>query len=270
MAGSDHVQVADVSIGYRVVGRPGRGTPLLLIMGSSGTMEMWSPALVAALAAARQVVVFDNRGMGETANPKNAYDFSQLADDAAGLIRALGHQSMDVLGWSMGGKVAIDLAVRHPEAVRRVVSYAGDAGGSLAVPPTDEALAVLLDTEAAPEERGMRLLELLFPAEFRAAHPDYYRLLPMPGGEMDPAQIGMQSQAIAEWPGVWDGLSGISKPILFVTGGQDLITPPRNAEMMAERVAGSSLIAFPDSGHGLMYQESAALADAVCALLDAA
>ena len=145
-----HVAVGDLSMGYRVIGplAPTAGSapagtplPLLLIMGSSGTMDMWSPEFVAALAQDRQVIVFDNRGIGETDDPSGRpYQFPRLADDTAGLINALGYDSLDVLGWSMGGEVAVDLAVRHPAAVSRLVSYAGDPGGRLTLPPTKAAM----------------------------------------------------------------------------------------------------------------------------------
>ena len=161
-----HVKVGDLDVGYRTIGPFGAAadsTPLLMIMGSSGTMDLWSPQFVEALAQGREVVVFDNRGMGETNDPGGAYEFSQLADDTAGLIKALGFDQMDVLGWSMGGNVALDLTVRYPKLVRRLVSYAGDAGGAHAVPMSKKTLAVLTDTSGTAEERGMRLLTLLFP-----------------------------------------------------------------------------------------------------------
>lgn len=258
-----YVTVGDLSVGYRVVGAAGDGTPLLLIMGSSGTMDLWSPEFVAALAQDRQVIVFDNRGIGETDDPKGAYPFSQLADDTAGLIEALGYDSLDVLGWSMGGDVAIDLAVRHPERVASLISHAGDAGGGKAIPPTKEALSVLSDTSGSPRERGRKLIELLFPASYRSAHPDYAESFPIPTEQAAPEAIGLQNQAIGEWAGVWDGLSGISCPVLFVTGTEDELTPARNAVMMAERVPASWLVRFPGAGHGLMYQDPQSLADVV-------
>jgi pimeloyl-ACP methyl ester carboxylesterase len=269
-----HVAVGDLSVGYRVIGplakttagdtaAAGDETPLLLIMGSSGTMDLWSPAFVAALAQDRQVMVFDNRGIGETDDPMGGYPFSQLADDTAELIKALGHDSMDVLGWSMGGDVALDLAVRHPEVVSRLVSYAGDAGGSLAIPPSRKALATLMDTSGSPRQRGERLLELLFPEAYRSAHPEYLRAFPIPTERAAAAAIGLQNRAIGEWAGVWGGLKGIACPTLFVTGTEDVLTPPQNAVMMAERVPGSWLMRFAVAGHGLMYQDPQGLAESV-------
>lgn len=271
-----HVTVGDLSMGYRVIGplasatagaspaAAGAAAPLLLIMGSSGTMDMWSPEFVAALAQDRQVIVFDNRGIGETDDPGGRpYRFPRLADDTAGLIKALGYDSLDVLGWSMGGEVAVDLAVRHPAAVSRLVSYAGDPGGRLTLPPSKAAMAVLMDTSGSPQKRGERLIELLFPAAYRSAHPAYAETFPIPTEQASPAAMDLQNRAIGEWPGVAGDLKDIACPTLFVTGTEDVISPPGNALMMAVRVPGSWLERFAGAGHGLMYQDPQGLAEAV-------
>jgi pimeloyl-ACP methyl ester carboxylesterase len=273
-----HVTVGDLSVGYRVIGplaatssgeteTAGAEMPLLLIMGSSGTMDMWSPAFVAALAQNRPVIVFDNRGIGETDDPTGAYAFPQLADDTAGLIKALGYDRLDVLGWSMGGEVAVDLAVRSPAVVNRLVSYAGDPGGRLTLPPAKEAMAVLMDTSGSPQERGERLIELLFPAAYRSAHPAYAETFPIPTEQAAPVAIGLQNKAIGEWSGVGGQLKSIACPTLFVTGTEDLISPPGNAVMMAVRVPGSWLMRFAGAGHGLMYQEPQQLAESILTFL---
>jgi pimeloyl-ACP methyl ester carboxylesterase len=284
-----HVKVGDLSVGFRVIGPLARAagvsatpggsaaagasaaagdqTPLLLIMGSSGTMDEWSPAFVTALAQDRQVVVFDNRGIGETDDPMGAYPFSQLADDTAGLIKALGYDRADVLGWSMGGDVAIDLAVRHPAVVEQLVSYAGDPGGRRAMPPAPKALAVLMDTSGSAQKRGERLIALLFPKAYRDANPAYAAAFPIPTEQAKPAAIDLQNKAIGEWTGVWGGLKGITCPTLFVTGAEDELTPPRNAVMMSACVPGSWLERFAGAGHGLMYQDPQGLAQAVLTFL---
>jgi pimeloyl-ACP methyl ester carboxylesterase len=266
-----HVKVGDVEIGYRTIGPFGAAadsTPLLMIMGSSGTMDMWSPEFVSDLAQGREVVVFDNRGMGETTDSGGVYQLSQLADDTAGLIAALGNDSMDVLGWSMGGDVAIDLAVRYPNLVSRLVSYAGSAGGPKSVPMSKKTLAVMTDMSGSVEERGMRLLTLLFPQAYRDANPKYYESFPQTTEQMSAAATELQDRAIGEWKGVWSGLAGISCPTLFVTGAEDVITPPQNAKLMAAVVPGAELEVVPGAGHGLMYQEPQKLAGVVMDFLD--
>jgi pimeloyl-ACP methyl ester carboxylesterase len=278
-AAVEHVTVGDIAVGYRVIGpvteeaatgaiRTVEAKPLLLIMGSSGTMDLWPTEFVEVLAQNRQVITFDNRGVGETDDPKGAYPFSQLADDTAGLIKALGYERLDVLGWSMGGDVAIDLAVRYPTVVSRLVAYAGSAGGPTAVPPSPQALAVFTDTSGTPQEHGQKLLELLFTEEYRSAHPDYLRAFPIPKEQAQPAAIGLQNRAIGEWRGVADGLKSIAAPTLFVNGTEDVITPPQNAVMMAGLVPGSWLMRFAGAGHGLMYQDPKGLAESVLLFLD--
>jgi pimeloyl-ACP methyl ester carboxylesterase len=266
-----HIKAGDLEVGYRTIGPLGAAadsTPLLMIMGSSGTMDLWSPQFVEALAQGREVVVFDNRGMGETNDPGGAYEFSQLADDTAGLIKALGFDQMDVLGWSMGGDVALDLTVRYPKLVRRLVSYAGDAGGAHAVPMSKKTLAVLTDTSGTPQERGMRLLTLLFPPAYRETNSAYAESFPIPQEQAAPAAMALQDRAIGAWKGVWSGLKSMSCPTLFVTGAGDVIAPAQNAKLMAAVVPGAELVVVPGAGHGLMYQDPQRLAGVVMDFLD--
>jgi pimeloyl-ACP methyl ester carboxylesterase len=267
-----HLPVGSASIGCRVAGPLSPGSvpaapPLLLLMGSSGTMEMWPDALVAALALDRTVILFDHRGMGTSTAPAGPYPFETLADDAAALVRALGHDRADLLGWSMGGSVALDMAVRHPEVVGRVVSYAGGPGGAEAIPPTPEALATLTDASMPPRERGMALLALLFPPAWRAAHPDYARSVPIPRTPVLPEAIKLQNAAIGTWAGTWDGLGRMAAPTLFVTGDEDVIAPAENAVRMAARAPWSVLVRFPGAGHGLMYQLPEVLAATILLFL---
>jgi pimeloyl-ACP methyl ester carboxylesterase len=265
------VNVGDLRMGYRTIGPFGAAadsTPLLMVMGSSGTMDMWSPEFVNELAQGREVVVFDNRGMGETDDPGGAYQLTQLADDTAGLIKALGFSKMDVLGWSMGGDVALDLTVRYPTEVRRLVSYAGDAGGSHAIPMSKKTLAVMTDMSGTVEQRGMRLLTLLFPASYRDADPKYYESFPQTTEQMSAKAIERQDAAIGEWKGVWSGLRSITAPTLFVTGAEDVIAPAANAKLMAAVVPGAELEVVPGAGHGLMYQDPQKLAGVVMDFLD--
>jgi pimeloyl-ACP methyl ester carboxylesterase len=265
------MKVGDLDVGYRTIGPLGAAadsTPLLMIMGSSATMDLWSPEFVEALAQGREVVVFDNRGMGETDDPEGTYRFPQLAGDTAGLIEALGYDKMDVLGWSMGGSVALDLSVRHPQVVDRLVSCAGSAGGPRAVPMSQKTLAVLTDTTGTPRQMGERPLTLLFPAAYRSAKPAYADSFPIPSERMSPTAIALQDRAIGEWQGVWSGLKGISSPALFVTGAEDVIAPPRNATLMAAVLPDSELVSIPGAGHGLMYQDPQRLADVVMDFLD--
>ena len=98
--------------------RAGMGEPLLLIMGMSGTHLTWGEPFPEALRRDFEVVVYDHRGIGKSADAPGGYSIADLADDAAGLLGVLGWDSAHVVGISMGGMVAQELALRHPERVR--------------------------------------------------------------------------------------------------------------------------------------------------------
>ena len=124
------------AVGYRAVGS---GPPLVLIMGYSGTMEVWDPRLVHALARHNRVVMFDNAGVGRTqplhGEQTATLTIDAMADQTSALIGTLGLGRPDVLGWSMGGMIAQALAVLHPAQVRRLVlcaTYPGTGAGALA------------------------------------------------------------------------------------------------------------------------------------------
>src|ERR1700729_4404720 len=131
------------AVGYRVVGS---GPPLVLIMGYAGTMEVWDPRLVHALARHNRVVMFDNAGIGRTqplpGEQTATLTIDAMADQTSALIDALGLGRPDVLGWSMGGMIAQALAVLHPAQVRRLVLCATYPGtGTVVLPAVADRLA---------------------------------------------------------------------------------------------------------------------------------
>ncbi|MDD4254647.1 MAG: alpha/beta hydrolase [Methanofollis sp.] len=115
------VRYADVN-GVRLAYREfGAGEPLLLITGFGGVMETWNETLVGILAGQYHVYIYDHRAMGHSGDTDAPYTIPRLSDDAAGLMKALGHESMHVYGVSMGSSVAQQLVIDHPETVRKLV-----------------------------------------------------------------------------------------------------------------------------------------------------
>ena len=106
--------IGNIIIHYQI---QGQGEPLLLIMGYRGSGFMWGEDLIALLACHFQVIFFDNRGTGLSDKPETLYTIPMMADDAAGLLRHLGIQRAHVFGVSMGGMIAQELALRHPQMV---------------------------------------------------------------------------------------------------------------------------------------------------------
>lgn len=125
-----YAQAAGTSFAWADVGA---GRPLLLLNGTGSPMAEWDPALLAGLAQHRRVVVFDYPGLGLSGPAPSRITFSAVANWTADLISVLGLGTPDVLGWSMGGFVAQQLAIRHPASVRRLVLAGTNAGGPSAV-----------------------------------------------------------------------------------------------------------------------------------------
>ncbi|HWQ20385.1 MAG TPA: alpha/beta hydrolase [Methanotrichaceae archaeon] len=243
--------VGDIDMAYKVLGQ---GQPLIMIIGSSSTMDLWPPEVLSSLSSHFKVIIFDNRGMGYTTAQPGNFTIEQFANDTSGLMDALGIKNASILGWSMGSFIAQDLALNHPDKVDSLVLYASDCGGSHAVPPSPEVIEELTNTSGSPEERGMRLFGLLFPEEWMRVHPEFYKQFPIPNEISSPENIARQNDAVRYWAGTYDMLPGIVSPTLLIVGTEDRIAPPENSLIMAERIPGSWLVRFRGAGHGLMYQ----------------
>jgi len=129
------VHVGDIDFAYKVFGK---GEPFLLISGAGGTMNSWGPSTLRELSLNHRVIIFDNRGIGNTTTGTKAFSVQQFANDTAGLLDALKIQKADVLGYSMGSFVAQLLTITHPEKVNRLVLVASTCGGKEAIPPNSQ------------------------------------------------------------------------------------------------------------------------------------
>ncbi len=258
-------RAGEIDIAYR---KCGQGEALLLIMGFGSTMDLWSPVLVKRFAEQNRVIVFNNRGIGKTSAGSEAFSIERFADDAAALLAALGIEEANVAGWSMGAQVAQEMALRHPEKVRKLILLAGSAGGQEGVPPSGEVLRNLTDTSGTAAERGVRLFNLMFPQCWLEENPDPSSWFPFPEEHADPQSTARQAEAIAKWSGSCDRLANIQCPVLLIQGTEDVIVPPANGPVLAARIPGSWLISVKGGGHGMMYQYPGRLAEITGFFLD--
>lgn len=243
------VQVDDIEMAYKVLGQ---GEPLVMIPGLSATMDVWAPRFLEDLSSRFRVILFDSRGMGETSEGSEEFTIDRFADDLAGLLDALEIEKAHVLGWSMGGDVALAFAVRHPEKLDRLIVYAGDCGGAQRVFTAEvyRELEMLADPNLDPSES----FSILFPEGWMESHPDYWKDFTNITETSSPENIKKQSDAYINWEGVYDQLPNISRPTLIATGTEDISTPPENSTILAASIPGSWLVRFEGAGHGLMYQ----------------
>jgi pimeloyl-ACP methyl ester carboxylesterase len=249
---TDHlIQVGDIKMGYRIYGN---GYPLVMIMGYGNTMKLWEPMLIRSLSLYYKLIIFDNRGMGNTETGQRPFSIEQFADDTAGLMDALDIRQAHVLGWSMGALIAEEVALRHPSKVNKLILYAAHCNANL-FPPTPEVIQKLTDMSGSPKEQGIRFISTLFPPDWlRSSQERIKEIFYRPLGNIPPETMNKQSMAIGKWKGCCDRLGEISKPTLVIAGTDDVLVPPQNARYLVGKIPNSQLVLYEQGGHGLMFQ----------------
>ncbi|MBL8056345.1 MAG: alpha/beta fold hydrolase [Anaerolineales bacterium] len=252
----------------------GAGEPLILISGLGYDHDFQWRFMVPGLAERYQVIVFDNRGAGQSAKPAGPYTAQLLADDTAALLAALGHASAHVLGHSMGGFIAQALALEHPGCVRKLILAATNFGGPRHIPITAEAMAVLTDTKSDPLERLRRGIAVSTAPGWAEAHPERVQawLEYRAAHPLDPAgyqaQLGIGLGLLAEAAGFEHRLAQVKAPTLVLTGAHDKVVPPGNAELLAARLPHSRVHVLPDAGHLFTLETPEAANQAILAFLE--
>ncbi|MBN1527144.1 MAG: alpha/beta hydrolase, partial [Candidatus Omnitrophica bacterium] len=245
------VQVDDIKMAYKEFGG---GYPLVLIMGYSGTMDIWDPVMLKDLSRRFRVIIFDNRGMGKTAASDKEFTIELFAEDTAHLMEAIGVDRAHVLGYSMGTAIAQELALKYPEKVNKLILYAADCGGAEAIQPEPEVMRRLTDTSGPVNEREERLIKLMLPEKWLNENPDYRKALPRVKETTPAANIDRQTKAMEGWQGCYSRLPMIAQETLLITGTDDVLTPPGNSLILALRIPGAWLVQLEGGGHGVMYQ----------------
>ncbi len=231
----------------------GEGDPLLLVMGTSGSIMLWGE-VISRLSQTHQVIAFDNRGLGRSDRGAGPITVASMAEDASALLEALEIPQAHVVGWSLGSAIAQEMALAHPEQVASAVMYGtwGRCDGfQRAVLSALRAPYVHRDMESALTAAGIAFSPQLLD------HPDFEQLLePMlPAFPQNETQMQV---TVEQWDADLahdsiDRLGGISAPTLVVVGEQDLLTPPWQAKKVADAIPGAryELVTGPGSSHGL-------------------
>jgi pimeloyl-ACP methyl ester carboxylesterase len=260
-----------VTYAYRRVGASTAAPPLVLLQHFRGTMDDWDPLLVDRLAQRREVILFDNTGVGLSSGntPPN---ITAMARDAIAFFDALSLGEVDVLGYSIGGMIAQELALLRPRQVRRLILAAtGPQGGG------QEMHGWIVDVEkvANQENNGAAELVWLFfnPTQSsRERGNEFLARVFSRQAERDkpvtPESWRAQYDAVVEW-GIPDKsklnrLAGIRQPTLVTNGDNDTMIPPVNTHILAEHLPNARVRFFPDAGHGFLFQwpvEFASLVD---------
>jgi pimeloyl-ACP methyl ester carboxylesterase len=230
--------------------RNGSGPPVLLIMGlglSGGAWWRTVPVLARDLA----VITFDNRGVGRSRALLHAYTTEAMADDARDVLNAAGVERAHVYGISLGGMVAQQLALRHPERVQSLVLGATHSGGPQTVRPDGDVLAFLRHRLAMRHEEGAwGSVPFNYSDRARAEHPE--RVAEDIAQRLD-HPFPLQAYRAQMWAGVLhdcsDRLDQIAAPTLVVHGRDDRMVPVENGRFLAERIPDATLVELAGTGH---------------------
>ena len=239
-----------ITLNYEI---SGEGEPLVLVMGTSGSIPLWGE-IIPRLAQEYRVIAFDNRGLGGSERGEGEISVASMAEDTSALLEALEIPTAHVMGWSLGSAVAQELALAHPQQVASAVMYATWAR-------CDGFMRSMLTALRHPWSTGdveaaLGVAGLAFSPEM-LDNPDVEKLFE----QMLPAFPQTEEQirtTVEQWDAdlvhdTVDRLAGITAPTLVVVGEQDLLTPPRQSKAVADAIPGArfELLTGPGSSHGL-------------------
>lgn len=250
------VEANGIRFAYRRFGRQG-GIPLVFNQHYTGTMDYWDPAVTDGLARDREVILFNNAGVANSSG-ETPSSFQDMGANAIAFIRALGLDQVDMLGISIGGFVAQEIALQGGGLVRKLILVGtGHRGNDMTAsrsaeifaghydPPEHLWLSVHFGPSEASQKAGLAFLERKLRREDRDP-------------EVSAQTIAAQGEAIGKWItpddiGI-DYLKSINQPVLVVQGSNDVIIPTAHSLTLQQTLPNAQLIIYPDANHGSIYQ----------------
>ncbi|MBV7461768.1 MULTISPECIES: alpha/beta fold hydrolase [unclassified Acidovorax] len=257
-APTQSISAGGLDFAYRELGKHHGGTPLILLVHLAAVLDNWDPRVVDGFAAQRHVIAFDNRGVGASSgSPSNSME--QMADDAITFIKAKGYQQVDLFGFSMGGMIAQEIALKEPDLVRKMIlAGTGPAGGEGISSVAGVANLDLLRGLFTGQDPKQFLFFTRTPGGIEAGKAFLKRLSERTDNRDKDITVSAyvaQLQALSAWGKKAPAdLSRIRQPVLVVNGDNDRMVPTINTHDLARRLPNSQLIIYPDAGHGGVFQ----------------
>ena len=259
-APTQFLQVQNETYAYRQFGS-GTAHPLVFLQHFTGTLDNWDPAVTDALASGREVILFESAGIGRSTG-KVPETVQGMAAHALAFLDALGLKRVDLLGFSLGGMVAQEIALARPSLVRKMllVGTAPEGGEEimrLEKPKTKQIFASNLTA-------SQRLVKLFFApsASSQAAGEAFIARLAQRNQDREPASGPDVAKAQLSAFRAWEAFTGerfaklckVGQPCLVVSGVFDMMIPVRNSYLLSEHLPNAVLLTLPDSGHGSLFQ----------------
>jgi pimeloyl-ACP methyl ester carboxylesterase len=256
---TQYAEGGGIRFGYRRLGRPGR-PPLVFFQHFMGTLDDHDPVLSDAFAADREVILFNNAGVASSSGTVPD-TIEAMARDAITFTDALGLTTIDLVGHSMGGLVAQEVALARPDLARRLVLVGTGPRGGQGIGASPAWVAELF-TRTYPRQEDMWLPILFAPTQSSQAAGQAYikRILTRTGRDtpVSGQSITAQRAALAAYGAAKDPsyarLKGLRLPVLVVNGTEDIVIPTINSYILQQFLPDAQLILYPDANHGAHFQ----------------
>ena len=252
------VEAKGIRYAYRRFGKAGT-VPLLFLQYFNSNMDGWDPAVTNSLAADHEVILFDNAGVAASGG-ETPYTVVEMTPHCVAFCRALGLKAIYIVGFSLGGMIAQQLALDHPHLVQRLILLGTAPRGGEGLTFTE------LSAEEQADPVAFLLGAFFSPSETsQAAGREYMKRLDSRKRDRDlPVSRNSavaQLAAIREWGIIppsdrYTTLKNITHPTLIIHGNKDVVVAPINALILAEHLPNAQLIVYADSSHGTHYQHA--------------
>ena len=256
--------------------RFGNGSPIILINGYSADIASWDERFLAKLATKHDVILFNNRNVGSSCIQSNCYTTRCLANDTYQLIQGLHLKNTAILGYSMGGIIAQQLTVIHPEAVGKLILMSTLIAGYQSVHINKKMRKQLFNLPRNPLMRFAISLQLFFPegARFEAANALlFHRFIPADYpfySYPEESILKEQQKLITSWcedQTVAPKIYRLLIPTLILSGDKDTTVPPLNSRILATNIKSSKWVRWKEGGHAMVFQFPVEIADEINAFL---
>ncbi len=235
----------------------GQGDPLVLIMGLRRNLEWWYRQ-IPALSQHFQVIAFDNRGAGRSDKPVMEYSIRLFADDTAGLMEALAIPKAHILGSSMGGYIAQELALNYPAKVKSLVLGCTGCGGDRAVIMSPERMEKFTANKGLkPEEILRKDMDIYYSDDYVDQNSEIIEeFVEISMRYYQPADAFFRQFDACLRHDTGDRLHHLATPTLIMTGDDDPLVPPQNSHVLKDLIAGADLSVFAGGRHCFFIEQA--------------
>jgi pimeloyl-ACP methyl ester carboxylesterase len=238
LAHAETIKVDDITMKYN---KMGTGDPIILISGWGNPLDYWPSEMIQKLSENYSVITFDNRGIGNSTTGTKSFTIKQFATDTYSLMNKLNITKAHILGYSMGGMIAQELVLTHPEKVDKLILQSTHCGQNQ-IPPSSDVMGILTDSKLTGTQMKEKLKTVLFPIGYN------FSSLPKSTEIVTDSAIAKQQSAITSWKGTCDVIKNIKKDTLVIVGKTDNFTPAGNTLTLAKNIKNAWSV-YLDGGH---------------------